>query len=96
MGIPDDEAAAADDEGEGEGDDDDDRFPVWPANERALTAFLICRRQWLIGAMGGFVGLNYPGCESLLRMSKIKVDADLIDDLAAIEGGALEVLNAKR
>lgn len=46
--------------------------------------------------MGGVLGLDRPNVESELRMRKIKVDAALLDDLAAIEGGALEVWNAKQ
>jgi hypothetical protein len=96
MGIPEEETAEVEGAGGDDGEGEDGRFKVWPENERALGAFLAVRRQWRIGPMGGFLGLDPQGVESLLRMSKIEVDADLLDDLAAIEGGALEVLNAKQ
>ncbi len=99
MGAIEDEAEAErgaedDDEG-GEGEGEDERFGVWPENERALQVFLAVRRLWRIGPLGGVLGLDRPSVESELRMRKVKVDATLLDDLAAIEGGALEVWNAK-
>jgi hypothetical protein len=69
---------------------------VWSENERALDAFLAVCRFWRHHPMGGVLGLDRPNVESELRMRKIKVDAALLDDLAAIEGGALEVWNAKQ
>lgn len=45
--------------------------------------------------MGGFLGLDYPGVEAVLRMRRVKVDADLMDDLAVIEDAALEIFNEK-
>ena len=76
-------------------DGDDGNFGVWPENSRALDAFLLCRRQWRVGPMGGYLGLDYPGAEAKLRMSAVEVDAELLADLDVIEGAALEVLNAK-
>lgn len=75
--------------------EDDEEFAVWSDNERSLNAFLAVRRMWRHAPMGGVLGLDRPSVESELRMRKIKVDAALLDDLDAIEGGALEVLNAK-
>jgi hypothetical protein len=76
-------------------DEEQELFAVWPANERSLNAFLAVGRQWRVAPMGGLLGLDYPGVEAVLRMRKIKVDAELLDDLAVMESGALEVLNAK-
>ena len=92
MGVPADETEVA---GGDEEESEDERFAVWPENERALAAFLYCRRLWRIAPMGGVLGLDRPGVESELRMRKIKVDGALLDDLAAIEGGVLEVWSAK-
>ena len=92
MGIPDDEVGAA---GDDEDDDDADAFELWPENEHALKCFMLVRRQWRIGPMGGVLGLDYPGVQAVLRMRKIRIDADLLDDLAAMEAGAMDVLNAK-
>lgn len=87
MGIPEDETDAA--------DDADIRFVVWPANERSVNVFLTVCRQWRVGPMGGYLGLDYQQVEAVLRMRQIKIDAAVLDDLAVMEGGALEVLNAK-
>ena len=89
MGIPDDEVEAADD------DEGEELFAVWPENEHALKCFMLVRRMWRYGPMGGVLGLDRPNVESELRMRKIEIDAALLDDLAVMEGGAMEVLNAK-
>ncbi len=84
---------------------EEELFAVWPANERSLNAFLLVNRQWRVGPMGGYLGLDYQQVESVLRMRKIKIDLALLDDIAVIEGGmkiggatiggVVEVLNAK-
>lgn len=86
-------------------DDDEDAFEIWPENEHALKCFMLVRRQWRIGPLGGVLGLDYPGVQAVLRMRKIRIDAALLDDLEVMEGGvmvggamvggALDVLNAK-
>ena len=85
--------------GEGEdgdgGGDGDGAFDIWPANERALEAFLRVRRQWRVSPAGGVMGFDYSGVEALLRMSGIEVDVALLDDLAVMEDAAVEVLTAK-
>jgi hypothetical protein len=86
-------------------DGEEDVFAVWPENARAINAFLVASRLWRVGALGGVLGFDYQQIEAKLRMKKIKVDADLIDDLEVMElgmmasgvriGGAMDVLNAK-
>lgn len=91
MGVPEDEineALGLDD------NDEDDEFEIWPDNVHALNCFLAVCRLWRVGPMGGVLGLDYPGVEAVLRMRKIKLDAALLDDLAVMEDGAMEVLNA--
>lgn len=68
---------------------------MWRQNERALKAFTAVCRLWRYAPMGGVLGFDRPSVEAELRMRKIKVDAALLDDLAAIEGGVLEVWSAK-
>ena len=82
-------------ENEDGGADEDERFAVWRENERALAAFVACRRLWRMHPMGGVLGLDRPSVEAELRMRRIKVDAALLDELAAIEDGVLEVWSAK-
>lgn len=105
MGVPEDEIDAAlhrggrgDEDGDGDGDgggDDDDVFAVWPANERSLDAFLRVRRQWRLGPVGGVMGFDYTQVEALLRMHGIEIDTALLDDLAVMEGAAVDVWAAK-
>ena len=103
MGMAEEDIDAALHRGGGEGEDGDGdgdgggecSFDIWPANERALEAFLRVRRQWRVGPVGGVMGFDYPGVEAVLRMSSISVDAALMDDLAVMEEAAAEVLNAK-
>lgn len=99
MGIPDEPGEPVpevvdgeDDEGDGEGG----RYGLWAENNRAFDAFLAVCRLWRHHPMGGILGLDRPGVESELRMRMIKVKAALLDDLAAIEQGVLEVWNAKK
>ena len=93
MGAPEDETEVARDD---EDDAEDGRFAVWRENERALAAFLACRRLWRHAPTGGALGLDRPSVEAELRMRKIKADAALLDDLADIEGGVLEIWSAKQ
>lgn len=88
LGLPDDESAAAVEQVE------DELFGVWPENDKALHAFLVCRRQWRVGPMGGVLGLDYAGIESLLRMNRIEISPELLADLDVMEGAAMDVLNA--
>lgn len=90
LGVPADES---EDESESE---DEQLFEVWRENTAALAAFRVCGRLWRVGPMGGVLGLDRPSVEAELRMRKIKVNAALLDDLAAIENGVLEAWNAKR
>ena len=93
MGVPADEAEVA---GDDEDDTEDERFGIWLENERALHAFLVCRRLWRYAPMGGVLGLDRPSVESELRMRKIEADSALLDDLAAIEAGVVEVWIVKQ
>lgn len=96
MGVPDEVVDGAEGAGADETEGADERFAVWPENERSLGAFLHCRRLWRYAPMGGVLGLDRPSVEAELRMRKVNIDAALLDDLAAIEGGVLEVWSAKQ
>lgn len=56
---------------------------------------MLVRRQWRIGALGGVLGFDYHGVESVLRMRRIKITESLLDDLAAMEDGVLEAWSRK-
>ncbi|MBE0627985.1 MAG: DUF1799 domain-containing protein [Burkholderia vietnamiensis] len=77
-------------------DEEQEQFEIWPENVAAIDAFLVCRRLWRLHPMGGALGLDRPNVETELRMRRINVNAALLDNLAAIEDGVLEVWNAKQ
>lgn len=96
--MPESEIAEAMERIDGDDDDDDDdqnAFGLWPENNHSLKCFLLVRRQWRIGPLGGVLGLDYLGVKAVLSMRKIKIDTELLDDLEVMEGGAMVVLNAK-
>ena len=45
-----------------------DALEVWPENVEIVSAFLRLQTQWIIGAMGGVVGLNYQAVEALFNI----------------------------
>lgn len=81
------------------GDDEDESFEVWPENAETVATFMALQTQWRIGPMGGYLGLDYPGMQSVLAMrgvKKGKAQRRMFDDLQAMERAALPILNAKR
>ena len=94
MGIPDDEVEVA---GNGDGDkEDQDLFGIWPENRGAVECFLQLRTQWRVAPMGGYLGFNYPGVESFLRMNRVKRQREVFEDLQVMESAALEIMNAQQ
>ena len=57
--------------------------------------FVACQTQWRSGPMGGVLGLDYPGVESVMRMKRVKDKPAMFEDLRVMELAALKVLNAK-
>lgn len=52
--------------------------------------------QWIYGAMGGVVGLNYPGVKTVLDLTvKPKARASVFEDIQLMERTALAILNEK-
>lgn len=81
------------------GDDEDERFEVWPENAETVETFMALQTQWRLGPMGGYLGLDYPGMQSVFMMRGVKKGKPrrvLFDDLQAMERAALPILNAKR
>jgi hypothetical protein len=68
---------------------------VWEENWNSVLFFFACATQWNVGGMGGYLGLNYPGVEALMRMQGMKNRKALFGDLQVMEFAALEVLNKK-
>lgn len=68
---------------------------VWPENVEIVTTFLRLQTQWIIGAMGGVIGLNYQAVESLFNILSISDRATVFDGLQIMERAAIAVLNRK-
>lgn len=57
--------------------------------------FLRLFSQWRVGPMGGFLGLEYSGVETLLRIERVKNRAEMFAKLQVMEQAALPTLNEK-
>lgn len=71
-------------------------FAIWPENVETVSLFLRLQTQWVIGAMGGFVGLNYPSVLAVLDFLKVENRAEVFEGLQVMERAALAVLNARK
>lgn len=72
-----------------------DALEIWPENVEIITAFLRLQTQWIVGAMGGVIGLNYQAVESLFNILGISEREKIFDGLQVMERAALAVLNRK-
>ena len=70
---------------------------VFEENWNSVLFFFDLQTQWNIGGMGGYIGLNYPGVESAMRLNEIQRQdrKALFADLRIMELAALPVLNKK-
>lgn len=70
-------------------------FTLWPEHIPLWHLFIKLRRQFTIGAMGGFFGIPIQAKASLFTIEQIPLEdrSQLLDDIQLIEDGALEVLN---
>lgn len=71
-------------------------FEVWPENMPAINLYLTVQTQWRAGA-SGLIGLDHNVV--LAHMSRMHLTDRqhtwLFDDIRAIEGAALEILNKR-
>lgn len=72
--------------------EDDNLYGVMPENWPIVEAFIRCQTQWVYGAMGGVVGLNYVGVEVVLRQYNV-TDPEVFPGLQIMELAALKVMN---
>lgn len=72
-------------------------FHLWPEHVDTYLLFHQLRRQFVIGPMGGFMGIPIPAKESLFNIHRINDEdrSELLDDLQLIEDGVLMVINSK-
>lgn len=54
------------------------------------------RTQWRLGAMGGWIGLDYASAEAVMRMMQITDTPRALAELQVLEYAALPVLNASK
>jgi Phage related hypothetical protein (DUF1799) len=62
-----------------------------------VEVFLLVSSQWVVGGMGGVVGLSYPSVETIMNLRGIprKQRWELFEGVQAMEFAALEVMNEK-
>jgi hypothetical protein len=72
-----------------------DDFVVWEENAAAMLMFLKLQTQWIV-TQGGFIGLNYQSVQFLFTIGAVANQAEMMDDLQAMEMAALQVLNKRK
>lgn len=72
-----------------------DDFVVWDENTEVLHMFLKLQTQWNV-TQGGFIGLNYQSVQFLFTIGAVANQAEMMDDLQAMEMAALQVLNKRK
>lgn len=92
QGAIDQVLAAEADKDEGDGDA---VFWLWPENKTSWEFFRFVDRQWRYGAMGGIFGLDLATAVALMPAFNIRDQRAMLEDLKAMEGAALPLLNAK-
>ena len=70
---------------------------VDPENWQAVMLFCQCATQWKYGAMGGVMGLDYPGVKTVLDLTVEKSKrAELFSALQVMERAAMVIMNEKQ
>lgn len=72
-----------------------DDFLIWEENMDALVMFMKLQTQWNV-IDGGFIGLNYQSVQFLFTIGAVANQAEMMDDLQAMEMAALQVLNKRK
>ena len=72
-----------------------DDFDVWEENAEVVVMFLKLQTQWNV-TQGGFIGLNYQSVQFLFTIGAVANQAEMMDDLQAMEMAALQVLNKRK
>lgn len=75
----------------------DTDFIVDEDNWETVTLFCQCATQWQYGAMGGVIGMYYPGVKIVMDvMLPRKRHAEVFMGLQVMERAALAILNEKK
>lgn len=70
-------------------------FGVWPDNADTVMMFMRLQTQWNVIA-GAFIGLNYQSAQFLIKIHGVENEAEMMDDLQAMEIAALQVMNKRK
>ena len=71
-------------------------FEVWPENWNTVVLFSRLETQWRVDGMSGtWLGLDYTGVESVLRMNAVADPAQVFADIQLMERAARTVLKRK-
>lgn len=66
-----------------------ENYQIWQENWPVVELFLKSKTQWKHAPMGGFVGLDYPGVESVAKLSGVSLSPEMFFDLQLVEQSAL-------
>lgn len=73
----------------------DDDFSVWEENADTVMMFMRLQTQWRV-IDGGFIGLDYQSVAFLFRIHSVANEAEMMNELQAMEMAALRVLNKRK
>ena len=73
----------------------DDDFSVWEENADTVMMFMRLQTQWRV-IDGGFIGLDYQSAAFLFRIHSVANEAEMMNELQAMEMAALRVLNKRK
>ena len=70
-------------------------FAVWPENWLALMVFRRMGTQWVVGGMGGVVGLRYEALPMVMKVAGVPRSEwqEVFDGVQTMERRALSLLN---
>lgn len=74
----------------------DPPIPVTADMLDGMRLFAACGTQWRFGPDGAPAGLDYVAARAVCDWLGLAGDARLLDDLRALEAGALDALAARR
>lgn len=74
---------------------DGSTFAIWEDNASTMLMFMRLQTQWNVIA-GCFLGLNYQSAAFLFKIHNVADEAEMMDDLQAMEIAALQVLNKRK
>ena len=76
-------------------DPTNEMFGVWEDNAETIVMFMRLQTQWNV-IPGAFLGLNYQSAAFLFKIHSVANEAEMMDDLQAMEIAALQVMNKRK